>query len=35
LVPIPKKRKLKKKVVVVKYENKKGEKAKKFGWMVK
>jgi len=35
LVPIPKKKKLKKKVVMVKYENEKGEKVLKIGWMVK
>jgi hypothetical protein len=35
LVPIPKKKTPKKKVVVVKNEDEEGEKARKFGWMVK
>jgi hypothetical protein len=35
LIPILKKRTPRKKLVVVKDEDEKGEKARKFGWMVK
>jgi hypothetical protein len=35
LVPIPKNRIPRKKAVAMKYENEKGEKARKIGWMVK
>jgi hypothetical protein len=35
LVPIPKKKILRKKVVVVKDKNEEGDKAKKIGWIVK